>query len=338
MSSPTFSDALSYVVDAQDEILSAVADWKSYADAAAEAYSQAYEDQGIVLGSVNKRLEEMRKEDAERMTLALTILTVGVAGPIASVLVKDKAAKVFEKLAENLQGKASKTALEAGEMVKDSAGDLTKKGLEKVAEEVSKAYERPSVEDAFHSSGVPPDQYGDQLQEAIDLQTGVLQKLITAFMRKGSAGMTMDEAKQLLTRILNTDFVKYPPSAVKKGVLRKKASVALWLVWAWDRDQEYWERHSLLFNAKELSAFEPVRRVLVDQLQFPGSAIRVDDGAACSHDQHDRIHQVVVWSGGAGGAVRRDADESARAPVCGDPDESKFAECDVQEAGDCPGG
>jgi hypothetical protein len=189
MSSPTFSDALSYVVDAQAEILSAVADWKSYADAAAEAYSQAYEDQGRVLGSVNKRLGEMRKEDAERMTLALTILTVGVAGPIASVLVKDKAAKVFEKLAENLQGKASKTALEAaGEMVKDSAGDLTKKGLEKVAEEVSKAYERPSVEDAFHSSGVPPDQYGDQLQEAIDLQTGVLQKLITAFMRKGSAG------------------------------------------------------------------------------------------------------------------------------------------------------
>jgi hypothetical protein len=170
MSSPTFSDALSYVVDAQAEILSAVADWKSYADAAAEAYSQAYEDQGRVLGSVNKRLEEMRKEDAERMTLALTILTVGVAGPIASVLVKDKAAKVFEKLAENLQGKASKTALEAaGEMVKDSAGDLTKKGLEKVAEEVSKAYERPSVEDAFHSSGGPPDQYGDQLHEAIDL-------------------------------------------------------------------------------------------------------------------------------------------------------------------------
>ena len=284
MSSPTFSDALSYVVDAQAEILSAVADWKSYADAAAEAYSQAYEDQGRVLGSVNKRLEEMRKEDAERMTLALTILTVGVAGPIASVLVKDKAAKVFEKLAENLQGKASKTALEAaGEMVKDSAGDLTKKGLEKVAEEVSKAYERPSVEDAFHSSGVPPDQYGDQLQEAIDLQTGVLQKLITAFMRKGSAGMTMDDAKQLLSRILNTDFVKYPPSAVKKGVLRKKASVALWLAWAWDRDREYWEKHSLpLFNAKELSAFEPVRRVLVDQLQFPASAINqtgLNDGA-----------------------------------------------------------
>jgi len=197
MSSPTFSDALSYVVDAQAEILSAVADWKSYADAAAEAYSQAYEDQGRVLGSVNQRLEEMRKEDAERMTLALTILTVGVAGPIASVLVKGKAAKVFEKLAENLQGKASKTALEA------------------------------------------------------------------------------------------------------------------------------------------------VRRVLVDQLQFPASAINqtgLTMGRPVPMIQHDRIHQVVVRSGGAGGVVRRDADESARAPVCGDPDESKFAECDVQEAGDCPGG
>jgi hypothetical protein len=72
MSSPTFSDALSYVVDAQAEILSAVADCKSYADAAAEGIFPTYEDQGRVLGSVNKRLEEMRKEDAERMTLALT--------------------------------------------------------------------------------------------------------------------------------------------------------------------------------------------------------------------------------------------------------------------------
>jgi hypothetical protein len=64
MSSPTFSDALSYVVDAQAEILSAVADWKSYTDAAAKAYSQAYEDQGRVLGRVNKRPEEMRKENS----------------------------------------------------------------------------------------------------------------------------------------------------------------------------------------------------------------------------------------------------------------------------------
>jgi hypothetical protein len=166
------------------------------------------------------------------MTLALTILTAGVAGPIASVLVKDKAAKVFEKLAEN----------------------MTKKGLEKVAQEVSKAYERPSVEDAFHSSGVPPDQYGDQLQEAIDLQTGVLQKLITAFMRKGSAGMTMDDAKQLLSRILNTDFVKYPPSAVKKGVPEKEGERGVVAGVGLGPRPEYWERHSLLFNAKELSA------------------------------------------------------------------------------------
>jgi hypothetical protein len=80
--------------------------------------------------------------------------------------------------------------------------------------------------------------------------------------------MTMDEAKQLLSRILNTDFVKYPPFAVKKGVLRKKASVALWLAWAWGRDREYWERHSLLFNAKGVVGFRAVRRVLVDQLHF----------------------------------------------------------------------
>jgi len=220
-------------------------------------------------------------------------------------------------------------------MVKDSAGDLTKKGLEKVAEEVSKAYERPSVEDAFHSSGVPPDQYGDQLQEAIDLQTGVLQKLITAFMRKGSAGMTMDDAKQLLSRILNTDFVKYPPSAVKKGERGVVAGVGL------GPRPGVLGKAQLTVQREGVVGFEPVRRVLVDQLQFPASAINqtgLTMGRTVPMINMNRIHQVVVRSGGAGGAVRRDADESAGTAVCGDPDESEFAECDVQEAGDCPGG
>ena len=50
-----------------------MADWKSYADAAAEAYSQPMKIRAECseASSVNKRLEEMRKEDAERMTLAL---------------------------------------------------------------------------------------------------------------------------------------------------------------------------------------------------------------------------------------------------------------------------
>jgi hypothetical protein len=235
------------------------------------------------------------------MTLALTILTAGVAGPIASVLVKDKAAKVFEKLAENMQGKASKTALEAaGEMVKDSAGDLTKKGLEKVAQEVSKAYERPSVEDAFHSSGVPPDQYGDQLQEAIDLQTGVLQKLITAFMRKGSAGMTMDDAKQLLSRILNTDFVKYPPSAVKKGVPEKEGERGVVAGVGLGPRPGVLGKAQLTVQCEGVVGFEPVRRVLVDQLQFPASAINQTGLTMGRTVPMINMIEFIKWSFGPG--------------------------------------
>ena len=104
------------------------------------------------------------------------------------------------------------------------------------------------------SGGVIYSQDLESNVQAIDLQTGVLQKLITAFMRKGSAGMTMDDAKQLLSRILNTDFVKYPPSAVKKGVPEKEGERGVVAGVGLGPRPEYWERHSLLFNAKELSA------------------------------------------------------------------------------------
>jgi hypothetical protein len=65
---------------------------------------------------VNKWLAEMRKEDAERLTLtlALTILTVGVAGPIASVLVKDKAAKVLRKASGESAGQGFEDGPESG--------------------------------------------------------------------------------------------------------------------------------------------------------------------------------------------------------------------------------
>ena len=276
MATPSYDNALGYVVEAQSEVLSAISDWKAYAYAASNAYSKAYAAQGRVLESVNKRLEEMRKEDAARMSLALSLLTVAVAGPIASTILKGKVGEVFEELAKDLEGQesAEKVIKFAGKVVEDAATDGSKKALEGVAEQVVKAYERPSAEEAFKPSGIPPDQYGDQLQEAIEQQSGVLEKLIRSYMRLGSAGMTLDKAKQLLDSILKTDFVKHPPAAVKKGDLQKKASMALWLAWAWDRDEAYWEKHSsaLLFG-RELSAFEPVRRVLVDELHFPASEI-----------------------------------------------------------------
>jgi hypothetical protein len=68
----------------------------------------------------------------------------------------------------------------------------------------------------------------------------------------------VDAQAEILSAV--ADWKSYADAAAEAGV-------------GWDRDREYWERHSLLFNAKELSAFEPVRRVLVDQLQFPASAI-----------------------------------------------------------------
>src|SRR5919198_731009 len=68
-------------------------------------------------------------------------------------------------------------------------------------------------------------------------------------------------------------FIKYPP-AVDDGEEftrkpKRKASLALWLAWGWARDVHYWYMRSgdsYTVFGKELACFEPVRKVLVEQL------------------------------------------------------------------------
>ena len=53
-------------------------------------------------------------------------------------------------------------------------------------------------------------------------------------------------------------------------------------------------------NAKELSAFEPVRRVLVDQLQFPASAINQTGLTMGRTVPMINMIEFIKWSFGPG--------------------------------------
>src|SRR5580692_6369891 len=96
MGNPTYDNSLAYVVSVEAEIRRATSKWKEYGYAASKAYSQAYNDQGEVLSKVGKNLEQLRKREEQVASLALTIFTVGIAGPLAAEVTTE----VFEKGAD----------------------------------------------------------------------------------------------------------------------------------------------------------------------------------------------------------------------------------------------
>jgi hypothetical protein len=246
MGPPTYNSSLAYVVSVEAEIRKATSSWKAYGYAVSQAYSKAYFEQGTLLSGISKNLEELRKKEEMIASFALTVLTVGVAGPLAAAATKE----VFEKGAD---------------VVKEQWVHLVNIGLEKTAEWASENLGDTSSEDAFQPSGIPPDQYGDSVQEAIETYTGFLEDTVLDFLRKGSENMTLDGAKKLYNVVLKTDFVKNPPQITDRHKLQDQARLALWLAWAWARDVDYWRIHNdgtIDKYRKELQQYEPLRKLL----------------------------------------------------------------------------
>jgi hypothetical protein len=103
-----------YVVSVEGEIRKATSSWKAYGYAVSWAYSKAYNDQGTVLSDIKQNLEQLRKKEEMVASFALTILTVGVAGPFAAAATNE----VFERGAD---------------VVKEQWVHLVNIGLEKTA-------------------------------------------------------------------------------------------------------------------------------------------------------------------------------------------------------------
>jgi hypothetical protein len=280
---PSFDSVDRYLLYAGGRIREAASTWKAFGYAASEAYSRAYDEQGRVLKEIQESLLKAREEEAQLLSLGLTILTVGVAGPV-------------------IAGKLKEVVEKGGEVVKDAAADLGKKAVEGSTELVKKYFEPASFNEAFRPAGIPPDQYGDELQETIEVETGVLEHEVIGFMEKGSAGMTMDGAKRLSESILNTDFIKNPPRLTDKRRLERYATLALWLAWAWARDRAYWEVHSIpTLYAKELSSFEPLRKVLREKLNIDPSIEQDALDWRRGVVKVMNMDKFIDWSWGSGG-------------------------------------
>jgi hypothetical protein len=246
MGPPTYNSSLAYVVSVEGEIREATSSWKAYGYAVSWAYSKAYNDQGTVLSDIKQNLEQLRKKEEMVASLALTILTVGVAGPFAAAATNE----VFERGAD---------------VVKEQWVHLVNIGLEKTAEWASENLGSTSADDAFQPSGITPDQYGDSVQQAVETYTGFLEDTVLDFLRKGSENMTLDGAKKLYEAVLKTDFIRNPPKVTDTHKLRERATLALWLAWAWSRDVGYWRKHNdgtIPRYREELEKYEPLRKLL----------------------------------------------------------------------------
>jgi len=272
MAVPSFNTTGEYMTFLLTKLERCKSSWEAYGDACSEAYSQAYGAQYDVLKKVQKTLEEEAEMREKMLTFALSLLTVGVGGPIAGAAVRKVAGKFITKETEEL----TKAAIEkVGDWAKEKAAEPIKSGTELAGKHLFKA---PSTEEAFKPAGVPPDQYGNKVQKGIHATAASLLRSVENFQSTGSAGMTLQGARTLTESILNYDFVKYPPDVDPDDDsftddLTKSASMALWLGWAWIRDVPYWknpEHNSAvpsfkggmpLFN-DEPKAFKPVLEAL----------------------------------------------------------------------------
>jgi len=249
---PSFDTVSLYIEYLQGKILAATFSWHAFGEGCSTAYSKAYNDQGTVLSNIKRDLLDLRDKQKKILTFGLTLLTAGIAGPIATV--------------------EAKALFEVGEKkIQEAAAGLIQKGADGVAEWAKGALEPPSFDEAFKPAGIPPDQYGNQLRKAIDLHASILEQQIVNFMKNGSAGMSLDGAKRLSDAILTTDYIKNPPQLTNEHDLKDYAKLVLWLAWAWARDLPYWQEHSDPSGyLAELRRFEALRKVLEDELHIDG--------------------------------------------------------------------
>jgi hypothetical protein len=81
----TVPEILGYL---QDGVSLADQAWISYANTISHAYATAYHNQQELLTTIKGSLEAKRQSEHESLALCLSVLCVGVVGPLAGVIVK----------------------------------------------------------------------------------------------------------------------------------------------------------------------------------------------------------------------------------------------------------
>lgn len=258
-----FDDPRWCVVDLMSKISTATTQWQRFAHALGGAYSWAWHTQGTVLKQVRENLEARAKQQEAEAMFMLSLLTMGLGGPLAGACVRKVLGTAGEAVSE--------------EFVKDMVDKAKDKAVEfaKSKEEAfTKKLYHPPAEEALSPAGVEPLQYQDAMLEGIEFRSATLQKLNQALITQISIGQPLDNLPEVYKTIVTSPFVANPPGMhIRKEDLQVKALLALWLSWGWGRDVAYWRKHSIpTFHQSEAVDFEPVHNSLI-QCGVPESRI-----------------------------------------------------------------
>lgn len=270
------------ISDLNDIINVAAIAWRRFAYALGGAYSWGWHTQGAVLKKVKDNLETRAKAEEAAAMFALSMLTIGLGGPLANFCAKKVLGTYAEQLGEKFVEDVVDKATEQGKELMKSKGEWLYKYLN-----------HPPSEEAFAPAGVEPLQFQDSMLEGIEFRTATLLKLTQKLKEKLAGGATLGNLQEIYNSIVTTPFIAQPPSLhITKESLQVKALMALWISWGWGRDVGYWRSHSFLLGKTvgEAIDFEPVRKSLL-----------------ASGVPESRISQAFLSGGGAAWVMSRDA-------------------------------
>jgi hypothetical protein len=211
--------------------------WTHYGLAVSAAYATAYKKQQETLSRIKKALERQKQEDYNRMSFALSVLTVGVAGGVAGAVARF----VYES-----------------KDIQDAAKDVIKATIQKRGALIDSLSPDKTVSGVFVTDDTTPEEYTTKLLEGITYNVGLLTKILYEvkwdpkltnvtydskdIKLKSGGQLSFDEVKNLTEAIVDSSFMKEMPSldGVTSEKLTKKALLALWIGWALARDARYW--------------------------------------------------------------------------------------------------
>ena len=212
--------------------------WRGYFQGMAAAYAAAYKSQEALLARVKKVTEARLKAEEARLTFALSLLTVGLAGTAASHFAKNLLSSggitdsVIKSAKDGIVGDWLIST------VKDLSKDATKAVAGKVHEKIGVAgYQVPS--EPYVPSAVSPAEYGATLLQGAEERANVISDQVREWAESPQPFPPGEVPKMIRGMKDSVFFKKAPPSVMAGGTkeaLLRKAKLALWIAWAQERD------------------------------------------------------------------------------------------------------
>jgi len=257
-------DARTHFQEMRTRIIEYGGKWRGYFLGVSAAYAAAYASQERLLQDAKKAVEQRKQREQAALTTALTMLTLGVGGPVATHFASKFAAGATEVLRAANAEKILNWARTGGSAGKDL---IFSDWIDKLSEATGLRGGNLSG-DAYQPASVSPAEYGANLLQGAEERTNAMSDVA-----RGWSESNLFSAQQAATMVQNMmvgDFFARAPSSrmieTTKDTLRQRAKLTVWIAHAHAQDPRYWTNENVKINflgGSEVFDWEPVRQELV---------------------------------------------------------------------------